>query len=295
MEQKVRFEFFKYDNYRKLLMDYVQYRKAQGLPFSFRWFSKEAGFTSPNFLKLVMDGKRDVSGDTIGRIVKVFKWNKTQGEFFYQLVQMNQSKHFLQKQMAADSILKIRGIEPLTALQREKLNYYAKWYHIPIREMVGLQDFDPDPQVIASRMWPAISADEAKKALEVLLHLDLIEEVDGKWRQKDSHLSTGDNFVSIAVVQFHKKMMELASSALDRVLRDEREISSSTVTLSKERAQQLKKLIADFRQNLLKFSEEDPCPEEVYQINFQMFPLTKKKIQKDQKILKTSEGTKDGI
>jgi uncharacterized protein (TIGR02147 family) len=56
---------YNFSDYRDFLKDrYRQLKEADSL-FSFRYFSKEAGFGSPNYLKLVMDGKRNLSTEAI--------------------------------------------------------------------------------------------------------------------------------------------------------------------------------------------------------------------------------------
>ena len=45
-----------YSNYRAFLLDYYEYKKEEQPIFSHRYFAQKAGITSPNYLKLVMDG-----------------------------------------------------------------------------------------------------------------------------------------------------------------------------------------------------------------------------------------------
>ncbi len=47
---------YEYDNYRAFLKDMYDYQKAKTTYFSFRYFARKAGYASPNFLKLVIDG-----------------------------------------------------------------------------------------------------------------------------------------------------------------------------------------------------------------------------------------------
>jgi uncharacterized protein (TIGR02147 family) len=54
-----------------------------------------------------------------------------------------------------------------------------------------------------------------------------------------------------------------------------RDVSSVTLTLSEKNFQQVKGLVQKFRKELLTIANNDPEPEAVYQINFQLFPLTK--------------------
>lgn len=79
-------------------------------------------------------------------------------------------------------------------------------------------------------------------------------------------------------MNYHRAMLARASEAIDRVPRDEREISSITVCVSHEVMLRLKERIRDFRRELLQLAELEGKPERVVQINFQLFPLSKKEV-----------------
>ena len=49
-----------YQDYRTYMLDYFEWRKRSSA-FSWRKFSKIAGFSSPSYLKLVCDGKSSLS------------------------------------------------------------------------------------------------------------------------------------------------------------------------------------------------------------------------------------------
>lgn len=52
-------EVYGYLDYRAFLADLYTAKKARG--FSYRSFSRRAGLSSPNYLKLVIDGQRNLS------------------------------------------------------------------------------------------------------------------------------------------------------------------------------------------------------------------------------------------
>src|SRR5690349_5207588 len=53
---------YEYLDYRAFLRDHYAAKKAASRAFSYRSFSKRAGVSSPNYLKLVIEGKRNLSG-----------------------------------------------------------------------------------------------------------------------------------------------------------------------------------------------------------------------------------------
>ena len=48
----------------------ISYLKATKPQFSYRYFSRVAGFSSPNFLKLVAEGQRNLSPKSIAKFAK---------------------------------------------------------------------------------------------------------------------------------------------------------------------------------------------------------------------------------
>jgi uncharacterized protein (TIGR02147 family) len=71
-------------------------------------------------------------------------------------------------------------------------------------------------------------------------------------------------------------MMARASEAIDRVPREEREISSLTLCVSQDALLRLKERIREFRRELLQLAELEGEPERVVQLNFQLFPLSRR-------------------
>jgi uncharacterized protein (TIGR02147 family) len=69
-------------------------------------------------------------------------------------------------------------------------------------------------------------------------------------------------------------MLERAGASLTEVASELREISGTTVCVSAETVQRVKAEIQTMRQRLLEICDRDPSPERVYQISFQLFPLS---------------------
>jgi uncharacterized protein (TIGR02147 family) len=71
-------------------------------------------------------------------------------------------------------------------------------------------------------------------------------------------------------------MIDLAKRALDQLPREQRDISSLTLCVNESALPLLKQRIRDFRQELLQLAELWGAPERVVQLNFQMFPLSRR-------------------
>ena len=85
-----------YLDYRIFLHDYYEEQKAIS-SFSWRSFSKLAGFSSSAYLKLVCDGKTRLSKVGAVRVAAGLKFSKIQTEYFCTLVHYCDSDNAVEK------------------------------------------------------------------------------------------------------------------------------------------------------------------------------------------------------
>ncbi|MBI2340563.1 MAG: TIGR02147 family protein [Deltaproteobacteria bacterium] len=266
---------FDYLDYRQFLKDwYAEAKRARG-SFSFRAFSKRAGFTSPNFLKLVMDGERNLTEDSLSKFVIGLKLNKQEEEFFRNLVFFNQAVEEEKKALYYERLIQSRKFNQLKPIQKSQYEYCSTWHHSVIRELVASREFDGTPEWLARRISPPITGAQAKKSLEALERLGFIAREGGSWKQTSAIVSTGAEVASLALFQYHLEMLDLAKHVMHTVSAQKRDVSALTLGVKKERISELKKKIQEFRQEILKLVSTDSDPEEVVQLNIQMFPLTR--------------------
>ncbi len=267
---------FEYDDYRLFLRDSYGYLKTHSRTFSFRYFSRRAGFSSPNFLKLVMDGKRNLSSESIPKFVDALKLTKTEGDFFAHLVHFGQSRTASERSQHATKILKSKGYQKMYPLNQAEFSYYACWYYIPVRELVAFPSFREDAKWIAGTIFPRISADEASKAIHDLEALGLVRRDEtGRLVQSTRTVTTSNEVASASVVSYHKEMMRIASDSIETVNREQREISAACIPVSEKVAAEIKLKIQEFRNEILLLASQDESPDRIYQLNLQLFPLSR--------------------
>jgi uncharacterized protein (TIGR02147 family) len=265
---------YEYGNFRDFLKDFYEQEKQKDFCFSFRAFSALAGFKSKSFLKLVIQGKRNLTADSINRLAVAVKLNKDETFFFRNLVLLTQASTAQDRQTFAGQLLKSREYRKLRPLSEAQYHYMSHWYFIVIRELVGLPQFQEDPQWIASRVNPPISPTEAQNALKELAELGLVKRnAEGRLVQTDEAIATPDEVVSAYAAEYHREMLKKASESIDRFSRDLREISSVTFGISKSNVQKIKEIIYRCRKEIVELSAQDTPRDSVYQLGFQVFPL----------------------
>src|SRR3569832_712791 len=90
-DAKIEPDVLQYSNYRTYLADYYEFKKAQSPIFSHRYFALKAGLSSPNYLKLVMDGKRNLTKKSQMKFATALGLKGLRVEFFENLVFFNQA------------------------------------------------------------------------------------------------------------------------------------------------------------------------------------------------------------
>ena len=68
-------------DFRTYLLEFYQEHKAANARFSWRVFSKKAGFTSPVFLKLLSEGKRNLGEASIDQVGEALELKDKELEF----------------------------------------------------------------------------------------------------------------------------------------------------------------------------------------------------------------------
>jgi len=268
-------DIFAFDDYRAFLRSHYAERKALGRGFSLRTFSRQAGLTSSNYLKLVMDGDRNLSSAMAERFAEACGLHGNQAQFFCELVAYNQADTSAERERAYRELSSHRRFRSVYPLDRAHDAYHSQWYIPVIRELAARPDFVADPQWIGRTLLPAISARKAAHGVKVLRELGmLVEDAQGKLRQAHELVETQDRPLGHHVVKFHRTMLERAAEALDGVPRDQREIASLTLCLSQAQLQALKQRLAKLRGELLLEFTSGADATRVVQVNFQMFPLS---------------------
>jgi uncharacterized protein (TIGR02147 family) len=268
---------FEYENYREFLADRYVGLKQSRPGFSYRVFSRMAGFRSPNFIKLVIDGKRNVSEEAARSLARALKLNRQETEFFLGLIRLNQAKSDFDRRQSFAELLRFKNFRQIHQIQADQYEYYSAWYVSAIRELVTLKDFKEDPEWIAKKLYPSIHPAEASQALELLLRLGLLSRNEkGQLEQRDAKISTGHEVRAAVIKKFHQDLLGLASKSLDEVPAENREVGAVSLGISQEKIPEIKKRIFMFRQSLLEeFGSETQNSDQVMQLCVQLFPLSR--------------------
>ena len=278
MSKDAPVDVYGYLDYRAYLRDYYAARKAKSRAFSYRSFSRRAGVASPNYLKLVIEGQRSLSAKMAEKFAQACGLDLDSSRYFCHLVAFNQAKTSSERAQHYGKLASFQHYRRAHKLEIAHAAYYSEWFIPAIRELAAARDFRDDPEWIADQLVPAISPLEAARALETLIDLGLLVRSEGeRLVQADTILSTGPETRGLHITAFHRAMTQRALESIDLVPAQERDISSLTLCLSRGGLHAFKERLQRFRRELLELSALESDPEQVVQVNFQLFPLSRGK------------------
>ena len=270
-------DVFRYRDYRTFLKAFYGENKAKEYGFSLRAFSKRARLRSSNYLKLVMDGDRNLTAAMATRFAEACSLRAEAADYFCELVAFNQATTAAERERVYVRLGRFKQYRKIYRLDREQEAYHSSWYIPVVRELVARADFRDDARWIARTLQPKIAPREAAHALKTLTKLGLlVRDGDGRLKQNEALVQTPDGPLGHQVMRFHRAMLERAAEALDVVPREERAIESLTFCVSEARIQELKGQIDAFCEELLQTYQADEHSRRVVQVNVQMFPVTVK-------------------
>lgn len=270
---------FEYLDYRAYLRERVAFLKSS-MGFSLREFAKKAGIRAPGYLKMVIDGRRNLTEKTAVKFAHALELKDREHDCFLTLVLYNQTEN---PNLKADLFNRLISLKPRSEhflMQKRHNRYFSNHHYVCIREMVALEDFREDYKWIAHRCFPSISPQAAKAAIETLLELGLLKRAaDGKLMQVENFIHTQDkNTEAIEAYHFHDAVIEKARQALTLLPQEERNYYALTMPMPKSLYDEIISDFYEFRDKIVsKVNSHTEKFDDVYQINFQLFPVTRKK------------------
>lgn len=266
----------KYLNYREYLTDCYTCQKKCNASFSHRAFSLKAGLASPSHFKMVVDGTRNLSPKTLPKFIKGLSLDSKSAAYFEALVYFNQATDNESRSNYFKKIIALRiERKSSTSLEDSSFEFLSNWYTVAIYVLIGTSSFKNDPQWIAERFNNKVTVANIKKALALMLELNLVRnDAEKGFVQSNGALSTADDSRNIAVYNYHKQMSALAAESLDTTDGEQREFNGATVSIAIEDLPIIKEKIRQFRKEINELTSNNLVGKDVFQLNIQFFPLT---------------------
>jgi uncharacterized protein (TIGR02147 family) len=262
-----------FDDYRQYLRTVYEERKGKQAKFSHRFIEREVGLKSAGHFAQILAGKVNISSKVCGQFVAFLQLKKREAEYFELLVLYNQAKSVDERKRLFDRLAGFKEARFQT-IGADRNAYFQKWYYSAVRELFELSPFKGDYAALGRMLSPAITAEEAKDAVELLLRLGFIRKRAGGTLAKcDDVVTTGYDTKASAIHAYQLEMIRMASQALDRFPSERRTFSTLTLSIAEDDYQTILEELRAFRRRVLDIARKSQRPDRVYQYNFQVFPL----------------------
>ena len=274
-------DILEYTDYRQYIADYYADRKAK-TAFSWQEFAKTAGFSSPVYLKYVSEGRFNLSAEAAVRTAQAMHLTDYEREFFVEMVKFDHAKNDADKRAAFSKMVSIAESHKAKIVDGESFRFFEDWKNPVLRELAPAMP-GAKPLAMAHACRPEVSAAEVSESLGFLVKANLLQkDKDGNYAQTDKVVTTGPmEFTPLAVRGLHRQMGEFAIDAIENVPQDERHFSGLTLGITREAYEKIVQRIAEFRKDIIAIATSETATDEVYRLNVQFFPMTKKSANKD--------------
>ncbi len=267
-----------YLDYRIYLADFLEYKQSLKLgirKYSASDFAAAADLKSPQYLKLIIARQRNLSDDGALKFCKALGLNKEGSNEFLLLVQYNQATQPKERYDYLQKLSEHRA----KSVQGLKDSHWLKVILYSICEGMGgkykIEDFK-------NLLGDKCKMNELQKAVDEMVNdkaLDKLSLDEGVFYQKTLGQNTLSNDIPLDIIK--RIQSDLLLLALESLFSDspkDRDLGSFSIALTAKEFEDTKFEIRKFRKSLLKnllMKREQSLGDRVYQVQFQIFPVTK--------------------
>ena len=273
-------DVLKYTNYHQYIADYYAEKKAKSA-FTWQTFTRAAGFSSPVFLKYVSEGRSNLGEETARQVANAMGLVGYEQDYFVEMVKFGHAKTDEEKKSIFNRMLAIADIHKVRVVEGESFRFFEDWKNPVLRELAPAMP-GAKPLAMAHACRPEVSAAEVSETLNFLVKANLLQkDKDGNYIQTDKIVTSGPmNFAPLALRGLQRQMGEIALGAIENVPQDERHFSGLTLGITREAYKKIVQEIADFQKRVIAIATSESATDEVYRLNVQLFPMTKKSVNK---------------
>ena len=266
---------FEYKDYHLFMQDYYDERKRLGV-FSWREFCKSAGFTSPNFLKLVCMGQSKLSKVKVGDVAKAMGLVGDDADYFREMVTFCNAEKDEAKKAALLEMQRIALEHKVRVVDSDAFQYYESWKYPVLRELAPIMP-GASPRDLADTCKHHVSAEEVRDVLNFLVKAGFLKKDGDKVYSQTEQIVIGSKEeLPIAIRAMHKEMANMAARAVDRYSASERHFTGVTLSVNQEASERIAKELDACCRKVLAIANEYSDQDQVCRINFQFFPVTDK-------------------
>ncbi len=279
LEAKKQIDVTQYTAYREYLKALYDHIKTGRKSYSYIRFASDLGLSASNALWLVLTMRRDLAEASAQKIMVALELSHEARKYFMLLVHHNNARDPVQREQAMKELVAIKS-QHFTDNEgdEETLEFFQEWYHPVLREMVALDEFQADPDWINERLFLRLLPKQIERSLALLQKLELIryDELRQRYVSTNQQLFPSRSVARMAAIRFNQKACENARESVTAVPAARRDLNVLTLSITDEIAVQIRDIFHRACEQAMELEKNADKRNEVYQINVQLFALTRK-------------------
>lgn len=263
---------FEYLDYRDILKDAYEERKASSPLYSYRMLAEALGLDTSNLFR-VLQQEAHLPARCHPRAIEFLSLTGRAADYFLMLIAYARERNSKARKEILEKAMALRDVARRRLVDQE-LAYYRDWWVVATRSLLEVLDGRAHAPEIATRLSPCVSESQIASALDLLLELGLVKKAtSGRLVLSQAHLTAGGEPKTDAVRHFQRQILSLASEALERFPREKRDISTLTFAVDRDAFSDICGVLRECRRQIQKRIEESKHPDRVMQLAIALFPL----------------------
>ena len=277
-------QIFHYTDYRPFLKDALQALKEKDPKMSQRWIQLRLGVKTSGWLADLLAGRRKLGHSQLEAFSLLLSLSAREELYFQTLVDYVHAPNVPARNRAFEKLATFHEV-PRDLIDPDRFEYFSKWYYGAVREWLLIEPYKGDPARLARSLNPPITAIQAKEAIAVLERLGMIKRyASGEMRPSVEHVKKLPHFGPDYYYRYIRSQMELGIDAVERISKEERDVSALTLVLSEEGFLTFRQELKELRTRMIQLSESenkqfwpgiDGDSRRVYQAILQVFPVSR--------------------
>ena len=252
-------------------------------PYSYSDFSAAADIKSPNYLKLIIEGKRNLSADMAKKFARALRLSRSEAHEFELLVFYCQEKDPLQRNRLLKELSEFRAKRALASgeIDSQVWDQVANWLVWVLYAMADQKDVKFEVPELRKLLRGQVNENQILHALKKLQSSgEIIVDEETKTPKKAKALMSEASKVPAELVRkIQSELIYLGLESLHKYGPSEREISGFTLSMTEKEYEWVRHEVRKLRKSIQKeiqTQRESSPGDRVYQFNVQLFPVTDK-------------------
>lgn len=265
-----------YDDYRVFLADFITHKQEHRAGFSYRRLARLAGIASPNFLRMVVLGQKNMTALLAATVAKALSLSTEEQACFVALVALERAAGEGERELARTALERARRQLVSRTIRTSDIGrVLSSWHHLVVRELAQLGDFEPNGAWMAKRLGGLVTPDQAEDSLCLLLRTGFLRFSEGRFVVDEPVIDTGDGHeIAGFLLNAHVETWRVWQKLVAAGHCEERELGLLTIPLPRSMIPELKARVRAFQDELIGWLQNVRGSDALVQVGTYLVPLT---------------------